>query len=49
MENYLETLGFDHRRVISKTKCSDHALEIEKGDIKINQGMKEFVPCAIVA
>jgi len=31
MESYLETLGFENRRVIAKIKCSDHALEIEKG------------------
>ena len=31
MENYFETLGFEHRRVIAKLKCSDHTLEIEKG------------------
>ena len=31
MESYCETLGFGNRRAIAKLKCSDHALEIEKG------------------
>ena len=31
MENYLKILGFQQRRHISKLRCSDHALEIEKG------------------
>ena len=37
MESYLETLGFENRRVIAKIKCSDHALEIEKGRHKNKQ------------
>ena len=31
MENYVDTLGFEHRRAIAKLRSSDHALEIEKG------------------
>ena len=31
MESYFETLRFENRRAIAKLKCSDHALEIEKG------------------
>ena len=31
MENYLKIPGFQQRRHISKLRCSDHALEIEKG------------------
>ena len=31
MESYLDTVGFEHRRAIAKLRCSDHALEIEKG------------------
>ena len=31
MENYLNTLGYQQRRYISKLRCSDHTLEIEKG------------------
>ena len=30
-ENYLDTVGFVHRRTIAKFRCSDHVLEIEKG------------------
>ena len=30
-ENYLDTVGFEHRRTIAKFRCSDHVLEIEKG------------------
>ena len=31
LENYLDTVGFKHRRAIAKFRCSDHSLEIEKG------------------
>ena len=31
MESYLEIPGFEQRRHISKLRCSDHVLEIEKG------------------
>ena len=31
MENYLKIPGFQQRRHISKLRCSDHVLEIEKG------------------
>ena len=31
MENYVKIPGFQQRRHISKLRCSDHALEIEKG------------------
>ena len=31
MENYFKISGFQQRRHISKLRCSDHALEIEKG------------------
>ena len=31
MENYLKIPGFQQRRHISKLRCSDHTLEIEKG------------------
>ena len=30
-EPYLNVLNFQHRRLISKLRCSDHALEIERG------------------
>ena len=36
MENYLKIPGFQQRRHISKLRCSDHALEIEKGRHKKN-------------
>ena len=31
MENYIDTVGFEHKRAIAKLRSSDHALEIEKG------------------
>ena len=31
LESYLDTRSFEQRRVIAKMRCSDHALEIEKG------------------
>ena len=31
MESYVDTVGFYQRRAIAKLRCSDHALEIEKG------------------
>ena len=31
MESYLNTTNFEYRRAIAKLRCSDHALEIEKG------------------
>ena len=34
MKNYLKIPGFQQRRHISKLRCSDHALEIEKGRYK---------------
>ena len=30
-ESYLENLNFERRRALTKLRCSDHALEIEKG------------------
>ena len=30
-ENYLDLPNFSHRKIITKTRCSDHTLEIEKG------------------
>ena len=38
-EKYLQTLSFEQRRVLSKLKCSDHQLEIEKGRHK---GIERF-------
>ena len=31
MEKYLEELNFKDRKIITKLRCSDHCLEIEKG------------------
>ena len=31
MENYIDTVVFEYRRLIAKLRCSDHALKIEKG------------------
>ena len=31
MENYLEVLNFENRKEITKIRCSDHCLQIEKG------------------
>ena len=30
-EKYLELHNFNHRRILTKIRCSDHRLEIEKG------------------
>ena len=45
----MDTLNYEHRRAIIKLRCSDHALEIEKGRHK---GIKDkskricpFCPC----
>ena len=31
MENYLQVLSYENRKIITKIRCSDHCLEIEKG------------------
>ena len=42
MGNYLKIPGFQQRRHISKLRCSDHALEIEKGRYKENAKMQKW-------
>ena len=31
MENYLQVLSYENRKILTKIRCSDHCLEIEKG------------------
>ena len=31
MENYLQELSYENRKILTKIRCSDHCLEIEKG------------------
>ena len=43
-ENYLSTLNFEQRRAITKLRCSDHSLEIEKGRHKGLDRSKRVCP-----
>ena len=45
IESFLGTLNFEQRRAITKLRCSDHVLEIEKGRHKgIKDKYKRFCP-----
>ena len=45
IESFIDTLSYEHRRAITKLRCSDHTLEIEKGRHKgIKDKSKRICP-----